>query len=77
MYIKQIFTTYARDNSCEVCSIYVLYLENVYPLSLKRSFKLRVRLWPCKTSKPYNNFILLIVPKQYLCCGSYCFVSWC
>ena len=27
--------------------------------------------------KPASNFILLIVPKRYFCCGSYCFMSWC
>ena len=24
-----------------------------------------------------SNFILLIVPMRYFCCGSYCFMSWC
>ena len=35
--------------------------------------KLRVRLCICKTS----NFILLIVPRRYVCGGSYCLMSWC
>ena len=27
--------------------------------------------------KPASNFILLIVPRRYFCCGSFCFMSWC
>ena len=28
--------------------------------------------------KPASNFIFLIVPRRYLCCGgSFCFMSWC
>ena len=27
--------------------------------------------------KPASNFILLIVPRRYLCGGSYCFMSLC
>ena len=30
---------------------------------------------PVKPFKP-SNFILLIVPRRYLCCGSNCFVIW-
>ena len=40
--------------------------------------KMRVRLGACKTgvSPPPSNFILLIVPRRYFCCGSNCFVFW-
>ena len=31
-------------------------------------------LMSCNTS---SNFILLIVPRGYFCCGSFCFMSWC
>ena len=34
--------------------------------------KMRVRLGACKPS----NFLLLIVPRRYFCCGSNCFVFW-
>ena len=27
--------------------------------------------------KPAINFILLIVPRRYFCCGSICFMFWC
>ena len=29
-----------------------------------------------KPNLPYSNFILLIVPRRYFCCGSNCFVLW-
>ena len=40
--------------------------------------KMRVRLGACKTglSTTPSNFILLIVPRQYFCCGFNCFVFW-
>ena len=40
--------------------------------------QLWVRLGSCKTGliKPASNFILLIVPRRYFCCGSYCFMYW-
>ena len=27
--------------------------------------------------KPASNFVLLFVPSQYFCGGSFCFMSWC
>ena len=41
--------------------------------------KMRVRLGAFKTglsTPPPSNFILLIVPRRYFCCGSNYFVFW-